>query len=189
MHRKSSLLSLLLLFLVISGCTGLNPNVGTLTGDGAYNRGDCTQALDIYERRAKEGQPWAQTRMGIVYFEGKCKPKDYEKAVAWLKKAAMYEPTTAWENGKSFSTGPNGYFNTRTSSTTASSLLAHIYMREDWIGVDPVTAWLWANHAVGMAPEEHKPELETSRIIIERQMSTDQLQRAKELTRSWPPKN
>lgn len=190
MKSKLNLLYLSLIVLVVGGCSGLNPNVGTLTADEAYKRGDCARALDIYEPRAAEGKPWAQARMGIVYFEGKCKPGDYEIAMMWLKKAAEYEATTDWEKGKTHSTGPAGYFNTRTSSAIASSYIALMYMEGLGIEKNPVTAWLWANRAVAMtAYDMDKPRFEKLRTQIENQMSPEELQQAKGLSETWSPKN
>lgn len=190
MNRKLYLLSLLVATLVISGCAGPNPNIGTRTADDAYQRGDCAKAMAIYEPKAEAGQPWAQARLGMVYYEGRCKPQDYAKSILWLKKAATYEPKTNWEKGHEFSTGPAGYFNTTTSSAIASSVLARLYMEGTGVEKNIVTAWLWANYAVLMtAYDIDKPRLEQGRIAIERNMTPEQLQRAKDLTQSWSPKN
>jgi hypothetical protein len=188
--KKLQQWSLFIAALAIGGCAGPNPNIGTRTADAAYQRGDCVKAMDIYEPKAEAGQPWAQTRLGIVYYEGRCRPRDYAKSISWLKKAATYEPKTNWEKGHEFSTGPVGYFNTSTSSAIASSVLAHLYMEGTGVDKNIVTAWLWANYAVLMtAYDKDKPRVEQDRMAIEREMTSEQLQRAKNLAKSWTPKN
>jgi hypothetical protein len=190
LKRKLCLRSLLIATLIIGGCAGPNPNIGTRTADAAYQRGDCARAMAIYEPKAEAGEPWAQTRLGIVYYEGKCRPRDYVKSISWLKKAATYEPKTDWEKGNEFSTGPAGYFNTTTSTAIASAVLARLYMDGTGVNKDIVTAWLWANYAVLMtAYNVDKPRLEQERMAIEREMTLEQLQRAKNLAQSWSPKN
>jgi TPR repeat protein len=187
--KELRLITLTLVTLALCGCVGLNPNVGTRTADDAYMRGDCAKAIDIYEQNAQKGQPWAQTRLGIVYYEGKCRPRDYVKAIPWLKKAATYEAKTDWEMGKEFSTGPAGFFNTRTSSSNASTLLAQMYSQGAGVEGDLVTAWLWANHAVLLAYDIDKPDREKRRAVVELKMSTAELQRAKASAQSWPPRS
>jgi TPR repeat protein len=188
-NKKLKIFTLSMAALALCSCAGLNPNIGTRTADDAYKRGDCTAAMNIYERSAENGQPWAQTRLGIAYYEGKCRSIDYAQSKTWLERAATYEAQTDWERGKEFSTGPVGFFNTRTSSSNASILLARMYMQGAGVKRDLVTGWLWANHAVKMSYDEDKSHREAARTLIEREMSFAELQRAKDLAQSWPPKN
>jgi TPR repeat protein len=190
MNKKTRLLSICLFALALVGCAGLNPNVGTRTADAAYQRGDCVTALKIYESSAAEGQPWAQTRLGFIYLEGKCKTKNITTAISWLKKAASYVSQTNWEKGEEFSTGPTGFFNTTTSSAIAASALSSIYANGEGVKANAITAWLWANYSVNMvAYDRDKPVFMADRLNIEKTMTTDELQRAKKLAQSWSPKD
>jgi TPR repeat protein len=173
--------------LVLVGCAGLNPNVGTRTADEAYKRGDCATALGIYQKNAEEGKPWAQLRLGSVYYEGRCLPKNEATAMAWLKKSGSYVSKTDWENGKEFSTGEAGYFNTRVSSSSASRLVALMYSRGAGANKDLTKAWLWTNRGLLLANPENKAPIEAEKRSIEALMSDKELSSAKRLAESWSP--
>jgi TPR repeat protein len=187
--KKLQLLIISIVLLAMGGCSALNPNVGTRTGDAAYKRGDCATAMKIYEAKAKEGQPWAETRLGIVNIDGVCKPRDYAAAIVWLKKAASYESKTRWEKGEDLSTGPAGFFNTTTSSAIAASVLAQMYEKGQGVEANNVTAWLWANFSVEMAAyKQDKPRFSIIRTQIEQKMTSDELLQARKLSQSWTAK-
>lgn len=177
--------AVLIAALALAGCAGLNPNVGTRTADEAYQRGDCTTALDIYKKNAETGKPWAQMRLGLVYYEGRCVPKDDVIAMTWLKKAGAYESKSDWEKGKEFSTGEYGFFNTRASASNASRLISIMYQNGAGVVKDLTKAWLWGNRGLALANAEDKGRVEGERRAIELNMTDEELSNAKHLALTW----
>lgn len=49
---------------------------------------DASAAEREYRAAAEAGQPWAQTRLGVVYARAENDPARWEQAVTWLRKAA-----------------------------------------------------------------------------------------------------
>jgi len=181
------LFAVLIAGLALAACSGVNPNIGTRTADSAYQHGDCVTAMRIYQTNAGEGKPWAESRLGLAYYEGRCVTKDDTKAMAWLKKAASYESKTSWENGNTFSSGDTGFFNTRTSAANASMLLSLMYRTGASVDVDLPKAWLWLNRGRTLADSDVRSRSERERDAIEALMSREQLAKTKALAQTWTP--
>ena len=59
---------------------------------------DIGQAFALYKAAAEYGLPRAQTNLGMMFFLGEFVGKDYEKAAAWFKKAALRHDPVAHYN-------------------------------------------------------------------------------------------
>ena len=59
-------------------------------GDGvaAFSAGDFSTALRVWRTLAEQGNPKAQTGVGVIYYTGRGVPPDYGEAVKWFKLAA-----------------------------------------------------------------------------------------------------
>ncbi|MDA0221360.1 MAG: tetratricopeptide repeat protein, partial [Proteobacteria bacterium] len=57
-------------------------------GVDAYNRGDYATALHEWRPLAEQGNAYAQSILGVMYYEGTGVPQDYAEAVRWYRLAA-----------------------------------------------------------------------------------------------------
>jgi TPR repeat protein len=48
------------------------------------------EAATWYRRAADQGEPWAQTNLGVKYARGQCVPKDYITAYMWFYLSAAH---------------------------------------------------------------------------------------------------
>ena len=85
---------------LITACAGPNPNIGERTTDVNWTSGNYKAAFDTAEIYAKNGEPWAQLRLGIFYYNGWGVKKDNKTALNWYKKAAAQTATGAWADGQ-----------------------------------------------------------------------------------------
>ena len=60
-------------------------------GAAAYKRGDYRNALLIFRPLAAEGNPSAQSNLGLMYATGRGVPQDYAEAAKWFRLAAMQD--------------------------------------------------------------------------------------------------
>lgn len=127
------------------------PNVGLITVDELFARGECQAAVDVAYPHAQNGEPWAQYRVGAMYGDEKCHfNKKASEALSWLKAAALYESKTDWERGSQLSfLGPTGFFNARTASTKAALYLAYIFQNGNYLE----ESWYWVNRAMSQYSE------------------------------------
>ena len=72
----------LLLAMMATACAGPNPNPGERTTDMGWTSGKHVQGWPAVHERAKEGQPWAQLRMGIFYVYGWGVEQNFEEALS-----------------------------------------------------------------------------------------------------------
>lgn len=54
----------------------------------AYNRKDYQSAFQEFMALAEQGDPLAQSSVGVLYDNGQGVPKDYDKAIGWYRKSA-----------------------------------------------------------------------------------------------------
>ena len=67
-------------------------------GYAAYKKGDYKAAFAKFKPLAEQGNASAQTILGLIYYDGKGVPQDYQKAVYWYQKAAKQGITVAQAN-------------------------------------------------------------------------------------------
>src|SRR6185295_3391303 len=58
-------------------------------GMEAYAKGDFTTAMEKWKPLAQEGNPSAQTNLGVMYYQGRGVKPDYREAMRWYKLAAL----------------------------------------------------------------------------------------------------
>ena len=112
----------------IFSCAGPNPNPGERTVDMSWSQGDYSRAFNIAKQSAESGQPWAQLRMGIFYYNGWGVAKDYKKSIEWFLKAENQFAEGQWANGVIVgASGKSGYFNQNSDALIAKYNLAQMY--------------------------------------------------------------
>src|SRR5574342_161100 len=57
-------------------------------GLSAYERGDYTQAMNLWHPLAAQGDAPAQFNLGLMYRHGQGVPQDFQEALKWYSKAA-----------------------------------------------------------------------------------------------------
>lgn len=72
----------------------------TTPGDAAHRGGHYTQAAELYEAGAKQGDSQAAEKLGDLYNYRPGLPEDHGKAIYWYKKAIeLGNPTPYWAVG------------------------------------------------------------------------------------------
>jgi uncharacterized protein len=80
--------------LLLTAMTALLLSVGTTwagpfeDGVAAHKRGDFETALKIFRPLAAKGDAKAQTKLGLMYYEGEGVAEDYSEALKWFQLAA-----------------------------------------------------------------------------------------------------
>jgi len=179
------------LSLVLSACANVtpNPNVGERTVDMLLTQGDCSGATERLRRAAERGQPWAQVRLGFFAYTKQCPGVDLDEGNTWLTKVACYEARSDWEKGRPSAMGTVGFFNTREDSYHAVDVLQ---MAAEAGSPDVesmlVAKWYWIKVAADLYESGHprRRMLDQRLREIEKNMTTDALNRAKELNICGP---
>lgn len=123
--------------MVLTGCAGLNPNLGERTADTFWHNGDLASAHKIIQDKANAGYPWAQLRLGIMYELGTSVEKDIPTAIKWYNKAAAKKSIGNWSEGLLVgSTGDQGFFNQNGDARIAQYQLANIYLSGNGVEKD-----------------------------------------------------
>jgi TPR repeat protein len=177
---------------VLSGCVlvfALASQVmaGALSdAERAYATGNYAQAAKLYRPLAQGGDAKAQLSLGVIYYLGKGVPRDYKAAAAWLLLAAKqgraqaqnllgaiydqglgvsqdYKQAAKWYRLAAEQGDADGEYN-----------LGIMYARELGVPQDYVRAHMWMSLS-GKYPDEL--------AFVARQMSDDQIARARELAR------
>lgn len=128
--------------LILTGCAGLNPNLGERTADTFWHEGDVVPAYNIIAEKANAGYPWAQLRLGVMYELGTAVEKDVPTAIEWYNKAAAQKSTGDWAEGEMVgATGNQGFFNQNSDARIAQFQLANIYLTGNGVPKDAEKAY------------------------------------------------
>ena len=118
----------------LSGCAGLNPNLGERTSDTFWHQGNIASAARIIIEKANSGYPWAQLRLGVMYELGSGVEKNIPEAIKWYEKAASQKSEGNWAEGILIGThGQQGFFNQNGDARIAQYQLANIYLKGEGI--------------------------------------------------------
>ena len=96
---------------------------GLREGWAAYDRGDYATAMQELRPVAEQGDAYAQSLLGTMYYDGEGVPQDYALAVEWYRKAA--------EQGQPF----------------AAYNLGNLYFFGEGVPQDLVHAFIWYDRA------------------------------------------
>ena len=134
--------------LTIVGCGTFswpNPNIGERTADIALGKKDYVKALDILYRR--DGQPWAQFRLGYMHETGLGVSKDYQKAMYWYLRASVQMVDDAWSKGKGIY-GKSGFYAQNYDAYNSQIAIANLYREGLGVEKNSVEAYLWMNYGI-----------------------------------------
>jgi TPR repeat protein len=133
----------------------------------AYERGDFSTALQLWQQLAAQGNAFAQTNLGFMYSSGRGVPQDLGEAAKWFRLAA--------DQG----------------NATAQSTLGSMYFGGESVPQDYVQAYMWVDLAASRFPPsatDDRHEATQHRDIVASRMTPDQLTEAQRLVREWKPK-
>jgi len=160
--------------LMLTGGAGADP---FRDGMAAYERGDYSTALLLWQPLAEQGNAVAQYKLGFMYAKGLGAPQDYAEAVKWFRLAAeavkWYRLAAEQGNAK------------------AQYFLGKLYAKGEGVPQDYVQAHMWFNLAASryLASEaEDRDVAVRKRDFIASKMTAAQIAEAQKLAREWKPK-
>jgi TPR repeat protein len=115
---------------------------------------------------ADQGDAKAQLHLGVMFTEGQGVPQDHAQAAQWYRRAAdQGEPHAQYNLGIFYATGEGGH-------------------------LDSVSAYMWLTLAIAQFPaaDAQRPTAVTSRDLIAKQMTHDQIMEAQKRASEWKPK-
>ena len=133
---------------------------GYQEGAQAYAQGDYDTAMRELRPLAEQGNADAQSKLGVMYDNGRGVPKDDKEAVRWYRMAA--------EQG----------------NADAQSKLGAMYYTGRGVPKDYVLAYMWWNLAAASGDKDAVKNRET----ISKKMSRSQIEEAQRLSREWRAK-
>ena len=135
-------------------------NLGFMYSDGQGVPQDYNEAVKWYRLSAERGYASAQYNLGLMYYEGQGVPQDYNEAVKWYRLSA--------EQG----------------DAEAQNYLGMVYYQGQGVTQDYVLAHMWAN----LGASNGSKDAIKGRNIVEKKMTPQQIEKAKEMARNWKPK-
>ena len=105
-------------------CQDIESDANVVKGRALLESGNCSMALEYFEKAAKSGNMAAMFEIGKLYIDGKCYEVDINKVVYWYKAAAE-----------------KGY-------TPAQIALASVYYNDKLGNKDNAQAAKWAEEAL-----------------------------------------
>jgi len=159
----------------------------------AYEKKDYAAALSEFTGVAEQGNPEAQLIVGKMYMIGQGVEKNSEQAIKWFKAAAVQGNADA-----QFFLGsmyllpqkdiPEGLkwltLSADQGMQDAQYLLGMAYLKGQNFAHDSVQADMWLRLSAAHGGEFYETQLREA----ERQMTPDQIARAKALVAAWKPK-
>jgi hypothetical protein len=138
-------------------------------GYAAYQKADYETALRLLRPLAEQGNPRAETTLGVMYDEGHGVPQDDVQALTWYRRAAE-----------------QGY-------AQAQFNLGVMYARGEADGgrQDNVSAHMWFNLAASRFPASEpmaRSAAVKSRDAVASRMTAEEIAHAQQLAREWKPK-
>lgn len=127
--------------IMLSGCAGLNPNPGERTTDIAWLSANNMKAFQTAKPHADAGEPWAQLRIAIFYYNGWGVESDKEKSAKWYSKVIENYGDDGWSKGRMIgSMGESGFFNQNSDALIARYNLADMYLKGEGVERNPKKA-------------------------------------------------
>lgn len=131
--------------------------VGRMYEDGYGVAQDYTEAAKWYRMSAEQGDPHAQHALSVMYAVGWGVPADARESAMWVRKAAI-----------------QGYY-------YAENDLGSKYANGRGVPKDYVLAYMWFDLGATTAPSSVAGVIAKSRDEVAKQMTPEQIARAKEL--------
>jgi len=183
---------------VLLGSAGISWSADFQKGVDAYQRGDYETALREWEPLAKQGNPSAQSNLGLMYENGQGVLQDYKTAVKWYKLAAkqgfaVAQSNLGWmyDKGKGvpqdYKTAVKWYrLAAKQGDASAQSNLGLMYGDGKGVLQDYVRAHMWWNIAAISGKSKNASK---NRDIVAQRMNSNQIETAQRLARECVEKN
>ena len=139
------------------GYASAQHNLGLMYADGDGVPEDDEEAIWWYRLAAEQGYPSAQYNLGLMYADGEGVPEDDEEAVWWYRLAAEQGFAPAQFN------------------------LGGLYANGEGVSEDLVLAYMWYN----LSAAQGNSFARWDKIIVEQQMTREQIAEAQRLSREW----
>jgi len=184
----------------LAQAVGLAKKVPTVVDpQAAFEKGDYAAALRLARPLAAEGDVGAQSVLGRLYHGGYAVPQDFKEAARWLRSAADRGDARAQLHlGVMFSEGqgvPQDYVQAAEWYRRAADQgephaqynLGIFYATGEAGQVDNVSAYMWLSLASAQFPvsDARRRTAVTSRDLIAKQMTHNQIAEAQRRTREW----
>ena len=118
-------------------------------------------AFEAAEKGAKQGNPFEQFNLGLMYYKGRGTAQDYTKAVNWWRRAAEQDFAEALNN------------------------LGMMYGNGDGVAQDYVQAHMWTNLAASRSTGEVRDLSVKNRDIFAAKMTAEQIAEANASLNVW----
>ena len=149
---------LITVFLVVAGTTVATAGLRE-DADFAFLSGDFALAARLFHPLAEQGDARAQSNLGVMYYEGRGVPQDYQEALKWYRKAAEQ--------------GDEG----------AQSQLGLMYQKGQGVPQGLVRAHMWYNIAAAALSGDVGKMSMNSRDSVASQMTAAQIEKTQEMAR------
>ena len=183
-------LVLSILFLISSACADVEPTVDTSKVKHAEY-----EATVKLRTSAEGGDAAAQNQLGLLYYEGKGVPQNYQQAKQWFEEAATQGHTGAQTNlGTLYLNGEGAPQSDRMAlfwfsqaaergDALACARLGLMYARGRGVLQDSIQAHMWYN--LSAAQGENRSA--AARDALAQRMTPAQIAEAQRLAREWKP--
>jgi TPR repeat protein len=139
--------------------------VGLMYYRGRGARADAAEAVKWFRRAADGGDAAAGFYLGVMFAEGRGVPQDYEEAAVWYRRAADLGDAQALYN------------------------LGLAFAKGEGVAQDSVNAHMLLNLAAARFPDSRgRGAAVTSRDVVAKEMTPEQLAEAQRRARDWKPK-
>lgn len=169
-------------------------------GTAALGRGDFAAALKLLQPLAGDGNPLAQTYVGMMYAQGQGVAQDYAAALRWFQRAAEQGNAAAQITlGNMYAKGVGTtqddaqavrWFRAAADQgqPLAQSNLGQMYAAGRGVKQDNIQAYLWLSLAAQRATDpEIKKQWSDDRDSLAKKMKAPDVAQAKKLVAAWKP--
>lgn len=183
---------LAIICLTVSACAGSKPDMDTSRQD----RLEYEAAANELRKSAEGGDPSAQNKLGLLYYEGTGVPQDHRRAKEWFEKAIQKGHAGAQVNlGTLYLRGEGApqsaqmalfWFSRAAAQEDALAFakLGLMYAQGRGVLQDFIQAHMWYNLSAARG-EMRSAE---ARDALARQMTPIQIAEAQRLAREWKPR-
>jgi TPR repeat protein len=151
-------------------------------GKAAFDRGDFSEALDLWLPLAERGDARAQVSVAMLYNDGKGVRQDHAEAARWFRLAAETDTTGFAAAMLADIEDTEGQRRRAYEGDAHGQYRLGMACRAGWgVPQDLVQAHLWMT----LAAEQGHEEAQSLREIFARPMTPEQLGESERLARQW----
>jgi TPR repeat protein len=162
-------------------------------GVAAYQRGDFSTALRLFQPLAERGDASAQCNIGVMYEQGRGVAQNYREAMRWFRLAAVQGNASAQSNlgvmyhkgqgiAQDYGEAMKWYrMAAEQRNPEAQFNLAVMFDEGRGVAQDRVRAHMWYNLAAAASTDENAKLAARNRDTITKSLTREQLFRAQEL--------